>query len=951
MNPLKSLVDRGQSVWLDYIRRSLLTSGKLQQMVEEDGLRGVTSNPTIFEKAITGSTDYKSALEALLATRDLGTKTIYERLAVEDIQQAAGILEQVYRDTQGRDGYVSLEVSPHLADNTEGTCAEARRLWKAAGRPNVMLKVPATEAGIPAITQLIADGINVNVTLIFSRIVYQKVAEAYIAGLEELVARGGDASRIASVASFFVSRIDSAVDTLIDEQLSRTRRIGQSTPLREILGQAAIANARLAYQQYQKIFSGPRWQKLEHLGARTQRLLWASTGTKNPNKSDVLYVEELIGPDTVNTLPAATYEAFRNHGRVRLSLLENVSGAENVMKSLEEQGISFQEITDRLLVDGLRLFADSFDKLLTAIEAARATAPTGLVVRQVTWLPKDLAREVDTVLEDWKKESKSQRLWARDSSLWSGSDEASWLGWLGISEDQTAHLGHLQAIADKVREARLSHVVLLGMGGSSLAPEVMKKTFGKIAGFPEFHVLDSTDPEQIRSLEQTVDLTKTLFLVSSKSGTTLETNLFKQYFFERVKQKIGAGEAGQRFVAITDPGSQLQETAERDGFYWIFFGRPSIGGRFSALSDFGMVPAAAMGIDVGRFLDRTQEMVEACSNCVPVKENPGVVLGTILGTLGRRGRDKVTLLASPGIASLGTWLEQLLAESTGKQGKGLVPVDAEEVAAPEAYGNDRFFVYTRLESAPDEAQDRAVERLQKAGHPVVRISLRDPYDLGQEFFRWEVATAVAGSILGINPFDQPDVEASKVATRKFTSQIETTGSLPPEKPIFADNGIALYTDEQNAKALAQAAGGRSTLAAYLKAHLNQLGAGDYFAMLCYLPMNLAHEKALGAIRHAVRDSKRVATCLEFGPRFLHSTGQMYKGGPNSGVFLQITCNDPKDLAVPGQKYTFGSVKAAQARGDFQVLAERKRRALRLHLGDDLAAGLKILTELIKQALL
>jgi transaldolase / glucose-6-phosphate isomerase len=565
-------------------------------------------------------------------------------------------------------------------------------------------------------------------------------------------------------------------------------------------------------------------------------------------------------------------------------------------------------------------------------------------------LPAALAAPVKTNLEDWFAGDKVRRLWQHDASLWTGTDEAKWLGWLDVTADQIAHSDKLRAAVADVKKESFTDILLLGMGGSSLCPDVLKVTFGKIAGFPELHVLDSTDPAQVKAFENEVDLPKTLFIVSSKSGTTLEPNIFKQYFFERVKQTIGADKAGSRFIAVTDPGSKMQQVAEADHFRHIFPGLPSIGGRYSALSNFGVVPAAIMGLDLSRFLGRTQEMVEACGAGVPADQNPGVVLGIILGTAARNGRDKVTIITSPGISALGAWLEQLMAESTGKQGKGIVPIDREDVGPPEVYGNDRVFAYVRLETAPDQAQDAKVAALEQAGQPVVRIPLGDVYDLGQEFFRWEIATAVAGSVIGINAFNQPDVEASKIATRNLTNEYEKTGSLPAEKPVLEDNGIKLFTDPSNADALAKAAGSDKTLAGYLRAHLKRLGAGDYFALLAYIQMNAKHETLLQKLRQALRDKKRVATCLEFGPRFLHSTGQAYKGGPNSGVFLQVTCDDAVDLPVPGQTYTFGVVKAAQARGDFQVLAERGRRALRVHLGEDLAAGLARLSAAFHQAL-
>jgi transaldolase/glucose-6-phosphate isomerase len=562
-------------------------------------------------------------------------------------------------------------------------------------------------------------------------------------------------------------------------------------------------------------------------------------------------------------------------------------------------------------------------------------------------LPESLAASVKAAVAEWQSSGRMQRLWARDASLWTGTDEANWLGWLGIVEEEIAHPIELRNLAKEVWSAGFKDALLLGMGGSSLCPEVLRKTFGKIAGYPDLHVLDSTDPAQVKAFESKIDIARTLFIVSSKSGSTLEPNIFKQYFWERTKEAVGADKAGSHFMAITDPGSKTQQVAEGDRFRHVFFGKPSIGGRYSALSNFGMAPAAVIGIDTKKFLDRAQEMVRACGPSAAVEQNPGAMLGIILGTAAKAGHDKVTIITSPDISDLGAWLEQLLAESTGKAGRGIIPVDREELGAPEVYGNDRVFVYLHTEHATDAASETKLAALEKAGHPVVRISMADIYDLGAEFFRWEIATAVAGSIIGINAFNQPDVEASKIATKTLTSQFEKTGSLPPEKPVREEQGIKLFTDEKNAASLATAVGSDRSLAGYLKAHLGRLGVGDYFAVLGFIEMDSAHKKSLQTIRHAVRDRKHVATCLGFGPRFLHSTGQAYKGGPNSGVFLQVTCDDAVELPVPGHKYTFGVVKAAQARGDFQVLAERGRRALRVHLGSDVESGLQTLGTLVQ----
>ncbi|HUB66930.1 MAG TPA: bifunctional transaldolase/phosoglucose isomerase [Candidatus Methylacidiphilales bacterium] len=946
-NPLVRLQEFDQSPWFDYIRHSLLTSGELKQMIEQDGLKGVTSNPAIFEKAIVGSSDYAEILPQIREkTQD--PKTIYETLAVGDVQLAADIMWPVYEASKKRDGYVSLEVSPYLARDTQGTIEEARRLWRTVNKANIMIKVPATDEGIPAIRQLISEGINVNVTLLFSVEAYEKVAQAYLEGLTEYAAKGGDVSHVASVASFFVSRIDTAIDAIIEEKLKAGSP--NQAQLKALIGNVAIANAKLAFLAFKKICEGQAWTALAARGAQKQRLLWASTGTKNPAYRDTLYVEELIGPETVNTIPPATFNAFRDHGQVRASLAEHLEEAHETLEDLSRAGIDFEAITGKLLHEGLLQFADAFDKLLGAVDLFCKVPIAPLHDRQRASLPSDLSQALAAVKDDWRLSGNVRRFWGHDARLWTGQDEGNWLGWLTITDDQLAHLTDLEQFTQEIKQAGFEKILLLGMGGSSLCPEVLKHTFGRQDGFPELLVLDSTDPAQVRHFREQIDPRKTLFIVSSKSGGTLEPNIFKQYFFDEAQKALGAETAGKHFVAITDPGSKVEKIAQNDGFRRIFAGVKSIGGRYSALSNFGMVPAAAAGIDLKTFLSRTQEMVHATSVCVPLDRNPGVTLGLILGAAARQGRNKVTLVTSPSIRALGAWLEQLLAESTGKEGKGLIPVDGEDLGAPEIYGQDRIFAYIRDRNQPDAEQDQKIEALERAGQPVVRIDFWDKCDLGQEFFRWEIATAVAGSVLGINAFNQPDVEASKIVTRELTSEYEKKGSLPEEKSFAEEHGLKLFADERNVSELRQASGQDGSVTALLKAHLRRLGMGDYAAFLAYVEMTESHGAILQKMRLAVRDRVKVATVLGFGPRFLHSTGQAYKGGPNSGVFLQITADDAQDLPVPGQKYTFGVVKAAQARGDFAVLAQRGRRALRIHLGSDVAAALRQLHGLILAAL-
>ncbi len=812
VNPIRALQAFGQSVWLDYLRRSLFTSGEFKRLIDEDGLSGATSNPSIFEKAIAGSTDYLNALQSIERHGDLEPMALYEALAIRDIRDAADLLRPVYDRTARADGYVSLEVSPYVAHDTAATIDEAKRLWKAVARENVMIKVPASIEGLPAIRELTSEGINVNITLLFGIERYEAVARAYMDGLATFVRNGGDPARVCSVASFFVSRIDTMVDQMLATRLATATNAGLRASLTGLLGTVAIANARLAYQRYLALCRTAEWQRLAAKGAHPQRLLWASTSTKNPRYRDVRYIEELIGRDTINTITPTTLEAFRDHGRPRASLEDNIDDARARIAALERGGISLNDVTDKLLEDGLTLFRQAFDGLLAAVDQGRRSEITSVLDRQSYTLPQHLAARVSEVVADWQRSGKVRRLWARDATLWTGADENRWLGWLNVTDDQLAHIGPLKEAAGEVAGSGVLHAVLLGMGGSSLGAEVMQRTFGPAKGFPEFHVLDSTDPAKIAAVEGAIDLRRTLFIVSSKSGTTLEPNILLQYFMERMRQTVGEHLAGGHFIAITDPGSALQRVAEREGVRQVFFGAPDIGGRYSVLSNFGLVPAAIMGVDVERLLDRTELMVHSCTASVPAEQNPAMLLGAVLGALATAGRDKVTLIASPGIESIGSWLEQLIAESTGKHGKGMIPIAGEKVGSPCDYGDDRLFIYLRLDAGADPSQDAAVDALEHAAQPVVRIDVADIHDIGQEFFRWEMAVAIAGAIIGINPFDQPDVEASKVATRALASAFERTGTLPADTPIYQESGVSLFTDARNAGALEKALGGDRSLA-------------------------------------------------------------------------------------------------------------------------------------------
>lgn len=928
MNKLEQLTSLGQAVWLDFIRRSFLTSGGLQALINQ-GLRGMTSNPTIFEKAIAGSQDYDGEMRWLAAAGKT-TLECYEYLAIHDIRMAADLFRPVFEQTHGDDGYVSLEVSPNLADDTAGTLAEARRLFRIVNRPNVMIKIPATPAGLPAIEEAIAEGINVNVTLIFALDQYEAVVNAYLKGLERRAAAGGDLRQVASVASFFVSRIDTAVDAAL-----------QQAGNLELQGKLAIASARAAYTRFQALFSGRRWQALAQHGARKQRPLWASTGAKNPNYPDTLYVDTLIVQDTVNTLPPATLAAFQEHGQVALMTENSLSEAQAQIAHLAEVGVDLREITDRLLQEGVQSFAASFEALLNSIDQKRR-ALAGEVRRQqpVSANLQSYQAEVEATLAEMERQQVIPRLWVHDHTLWKPepAEITNRLGWLHILGPMETALPELWNLARTVHQEGYTHALLLGMGGSSLAPEVLRKVFGVQPGYLDLAVLDSTDPSAVLGLANRLDLRRTLFIVSTKSGGTVETFSFFRYFYNQVADRLGKEQAGQHFIAITDPSSKLAEMARELGFRHCLLNDPHIGGRYSALSFFGLAPAALTGLDLEALILRAQAMQRSGEITRP-SENPAAVLGAILGTLALRGRDKVTLVTSPAICTFGDWVEQLIAESTGKEGRGILPVVGEVVGGPAEYGQDRLYVYLRLKG--DHTHDLAVLELEAAGQPVVRIELEDVFDLGGQFFLWELATAVAGWRLGINPFDQPNVESAKVLARQMVAAYQQQGKLPQEKPALQEGQFSLYGTVRG-----------SSLAEALQSFLAQAQPGAYLAIQAYIPPSDETDAALLALRTRLRQVTRLAVTTGYGPRFLHSTGQLHKGDAGKGLFWQITSTAREDAAIPDtagepdSSISFGVLKLAQAQGDRQALEQAGRAVLRCHIEGDLLVGLERLLRAI-----
>jgi len=913
-NPLLELHRFGVSVWYDYVSRSLISSGELARLIAEDGVRGVTSNPTIFEKAIGGSSDYDEAIRRHARPRQAPAE-LFEKLAVEDISAACDLFRPLYDESKGGDGFVSLEVAPSLAHDADGTVAEAKRLWALLARPNLMVKVPGTVAGLRAFEELTFEGVSVNVTLLFSVERYAGVVEAYKKGLERRAAAGKDLSRIASVASFFVSRVDTAIDALL---MKRPEAEAQG-----LLGKAAIANAKIAYQHGKKTFSSPRFSALAAKGARPQRLLWASTGTKNPLYKDTLYVEELIGLDTVNTMPPATVDAYRDHGAGRPSLEDRVDEARAQWDALPRFGVDLKAVMAKLEDDGVKSFAKSFETLMGQLAAKRA-------------LLEAENSSVDAGLAELEKKRFAERLWAKDAALWK-SDAAHQklikhaLGWLAAPDGSAAGLGPVRSFADEIAAEGFRHVVVLGMGGSSLCVETMRRVLPLAAGRPRLHVLDSTHPDNVKALEAELDLERSLFVVASKSGSTLEPNCYMDYFWDLVARRPGA-KPGRQFVAITDPGTSLDKLSRERSFRKTFLNPSDVGGRFSALTSFGIVPAALGGADAAVLLSRARAAAKACSPQAPTRDNPGLRLGAALGRHAKDGRDKLTLVLDPRLEAFGLWVEQLIAESTGKEGRGILPVVGEPLGAPSEYGRDRLFVSIALKGHHDASAADKLAALEAAGHPIVRLELEDALDIGAQFFIWEVATAAAGYFLGLDPFDQPDVQAAKDRTKELLSGL-AGGALPAEKAAFRAGGLAAFADDGLVAGLKADAGQDRPLREVLSAHLSRVAPGDYVCVLAYLAETDAARRALEDVRRFARARTTAPVTVSWGPRYLHSTGQLYKGGSKKGVFLFLGDAEKTRLPVPGQPFTFGTLCRAQLRGDAAATLAAGRRVLRLDLGE------------------
>jgi transaldolase / glucose-6-phosphate isomerase len=948
MNALLALINYGQSYWLDNLTRRMIAGGELKRRVTKEGLRGNTSNPAIFNKAISSGNDYDQQIKKLVNEKKT-INEIYDGLTVKDVQDACDILRQVYDESKKLDGYISLEVSPYLAHDAEGTMNDARRLYKAVNRPNCFIKIPGTKEGVGAIEQMLYEGININVTLLFSIASYEAVANAYINALERRLQEGKPIDDVTSVASFFLSRIDVLTDQLLGHLIIPEKNSGKDPRPEHLLGKTAVASAKLAYQSFKRIFSGERWQKLADKGAAVQRPLWASTSTKDPLYDDVKYVEPLIGKDTVNTMPEVTISAFADHGQiVEDSIEKGVDEAKKVFDDLKEIGIDIDFVTDQLVNEGIQKFIDPFDNLMNTLAKKRKEIlgdKTGF--QKISYGKSE--SQVKEALKSLDEKQYTRRLFAKDAYLWK-SDEKSVkaiknrLGWLNIN-DFIERTEEIENFAKKIKNEKFKYIVLLGMGGSSLCPEVARETFGSKSGFPQLIMLDNTDPAAVKYVESKVEILKTLFIVASKSGTTTETLSFYKYFYDVVQGK-GVNKPGSHFIAITDPGTPLEQEAKSEGFRKAFINPEDYGGRYSALSYFGLVPMALIGIDIKKILGNARQMEISSGAFIPSTANPSISLGTFLGINQKQGRDKVTFILSQSVSAFGFWVEQLIAESTGKEGTGLLPVEGETPGKPEVYGTDRVFTYMYTSNDDNEKNEKKLKALEKAGHPVVKIELQNKLALGAEFIKWELATATAGRILNVNPFDEPNVAESKKNSKDLLNEWKEKGTFGEGEPILQDGEIVIFCNES---ADWMFEGHRKSIKAFLNKFVKLANSPDYLALLAYFLQTPERTKILQSIRLKLRDKQMVATTLGFGPRYMHSTGQLHKGGPNNGVIILFTYDSEEDLNIPGNDYGFATLQKAQALGDFRSLNDKKRRVIRIHLGKNVEHSLKKLESSLKSA--
>ncbi|MDD5217067.1 MAG: bifunctional transaldolase/phosoglucose isomerase [Candidatus Omnitrophica bacterium] len=949
--------EAGQSPWLDFIDRDLFQTGELKSLIER-GVLGVTSNPTIFEKAITrqGSGYEKDILKMI--RQGFSTFEIYDALTVTDIQKACDCFLPLFAQSDGEHGFVSLEVNPGLAFDEEGTVVEAKRLFKLVNRPNVMIKVPATAEGIPAIRRLIAEGVNVNITIIYSVEQYRQVAQAYLEGLNARLKAKGDIHKVHSVASVFVSRIDVVVDKKLNELADAANDPAQKSEYLSLCGKASVGNSKIIFQEFKNVIQSEEFMKLKAAGAWTQKLLWGSTSVKNPSYPDLIYVENMVGRDTVNTMTKATLESLMDHGRIEPDTVEkNIEETRQYFAKLLSLGIDIHQVCEHLKLVMAQQFCDSFDAIMARLERIRFERQAKKSAKSFDFkVQAGLPDSDDFKMKLLEMESNAtvDRFFKKDPSLWKSTPDhqkviLNRLGWLKSPEWVLGKLYEMDMLYDEIRKEKIRDVVLLGMGGSSLAPEVLRDIFKKArAKSPRLSILDTTDPETILDLERSVNLKSTLFIVASKSGSTVETTSQFKYFYHQLqkkyaKAKYGAAKlVGRHFVAITDAGSWLENRARELQFRKVFVNPSDIGGRYSALSFFGLLPAALIGIDLRPILKQTLDLIKLSMTEKTLSKNPAIYLGALMGAWANRGQNKLNFWISPSLSPIAAWLEQLIAESTGKEGKGILPVTYEDMSGPDVYGKDHVFVWMRQKS--DVLNQKAKERckeIKKAGFPVVEMVWPDIHAIGSEFLRLEIATSIASAVMGINPFDEPNVKESKDLTNKILDTLKQTGKLENPSGLLSFNGKSFIS---NGKPM----DGEPLFREFF-AKLGKTPEG-YIVFLAYTPRAPEISKEIQKMRNSLREHYKVPVLIGFGPRYLHSIGQLYKGGDRKGLFIEFLMQDKKNAAVPETHYSFSQLKRAQALGDYEALKQKNISVLAFDVGYAPLKGIKAFKKELYQAI-
>ena len=916
MNKSQKIYQNGQSLWFDNIDRTLIKNGWFAEKIDDQIIFGVTSNPSIFQKAITSGNAYSQDIQTM-AWSGLDHPKILERLVIKDIQAVSDLLMPVYEETEKRDGYVNLEVDPFLASDIQKTIDDAKRLWKLVGRKNLMIKIPGTIEGISATKALIAAGININVTLLFSTARYSDVIDAYFSGLEERIEKGLPIDQVFSFASFFISRMD----VMVEDFAADKRDEGQDMSAYDayVYGNLGVQNALDAYAAFENAIISNRFKKILDAGGNIQRPLWASTGTKNSAFSDVLYVDELILPDTVNTVPPSTLNAWLDHGITEVVGKGDFEG--NLKKSVEilaDIGIDIDTVFAALEEEGVEKFKSAQASLNKTIEQERER-----YAAQISLQPDRIAEQ----LRNLNRDGFITRFYQPDLSLFTNepgeeNEVLQRMGWIDAPITSRALIDDAEQLLRELRNEGFTHAVVLGMGGSSLAPEVFSEVFKATQGEEvrglHVSILDATDPDQIKEKSESIPLGKTLFIASSKSGTTVEMKSMVAFFMDLIS-KTGEGLPGKHFICITDPGTALEKYGTDNHFRRVINADPNVGGRYSALIAFGLVPAILAGIDGNRLLNNAQAMMNICGDETVIAENPAIVLATLLSGAYSKGIDKLTILADESVRTFGSWLEQLVAESSGKNGKGLIPVDQEPIPDSADYSNDRFFYYLRH----DGQHDALASVLQEKGYSVAVSTVKDVYDIAGEMYKWEVAVAAFCCLIGVNPFNQPNVQDSKALAIKSLETYRSGAVKERSDAILETKDFAAYSPAGHTGELSA---DRSIIQT-----LFEVQSGDFIAVNAFLPRSAEVEEMFAAFRAKLLEKYKVPVTLGYGPRFLHSTGQLHKGGKNNGIFLMLTQEPKSDIAIPGEGIAFSTLKRAQATGDMQALLEHGRRVVHVHI--------------------